>query len=318
MSDQGSVSTDDTPKDDAPMNVVTEENEGAVQVPPDATRAAPPAGEPNEGKSADPESEKSDGQPPKKRRQRSAERKIGRLTRELEEAKQAGAQRDAQITALQAEIAELKKGAAAPPPKKPRLQDFKNAEEFGAAWAEWERANAEPPPAEPPAAQPPASDPNSPPQPPAEPPPEVAELEEAGEKVYGEEFSEVLHDKTLPLSANMADYIFDSDKGPDIVMWLDEHREEAKELFHLRPRALAKKLDELVPTLETPEPPAPTPERDASGKFVAKQPPEPPPPPPGDPVRGAPSETSREIKEGLSMDDYAARRRAQEKAHRVR
>ena len=312
MSDQGHVSTDETPQDREAINVVTEENQAPP--PPQDKTAAPPEGESNEGKSAEPTGKEDEGKPPpKKRRRRSAERKIAALQAQLSDAEKAGQQRDAEIAELRKEISDLKAGNAAEPPKKPRLQDFKNAEEFGKAWAEYERSQEQPPADPPAAAQPPAGQP----PPPSQPNPDVEALEEKGEELYGEEFAEVLHDRTLPLSANMADYIFDSDRGPDIIMWLDENREEAKELFHMRPRALAKKLDELIPTLDDTPPPAGEQPRGDDGKFTSKQP-EPPPDPPGEPVRGEPSDTSRGVTEGLSMDEYARRRRAQQNAHRTR
>ena len=321
MSDQGTVSTKETPRDDEPMNVVTEEKlEG--QPSPQADAAPPKDGAPDPGKSAtpDPKDQSNDGdQPPKKKRGR-GDRRIARLQRELREERAKGAQRDQENQRLSQEVESLKQAQASPPLEKPKLQDFKDAEEFGKAWAKWEAQQKQPDAAPPPPATPPPAA-----TPPATPQvdPEVAAFEEKGVELYGEDFAETLHDPSLPLSPNMADYLFDSDKGTELLLFLDENREDAKDLFHLRPRALAKKFAEIEAELESPPPPADNPPpdserpRDDKGRYISRSP-EPPPPPPGAPERGAASDTSGEIKEGLSMDEYARRRRAQMSAHRVR
>lgn len=314
MSDQGNVSTEETPKRE-PMNVVTSENESASQVDPQPDPAAPPKGASNEGDSADPTDPPKD--PPKSRRSRRAERRIAALQKQVDEAKSEGEAAKAEVAELRKEIDQLKAGPPAEPLKKPKLGDFKTAEEFGAAWAKWEAqeaAAAEPPP---PKKEDPPKKAEAPPA--AEPPPEAEVLAEKGAKLYGDEFEEVLFSDDLILSENMADYAFESEKGPELIMWLDEHPEDAKELFRMRPTKLRKELDEIVAELQTPEAPAgdKTPARDPdTGKFVSKQ----DPPPPIDPIRGNPDSTinSGEIKEGLDMDTYAERRRAQMKAHRVR
>lgn len=315
MTDKNPVSTTETPPDDEPMNVVTEENIAPPGAP-QSDQAAPSKDEPNAGKSAEPKDPPEGGDPPPKRtRKRSSERKIAALQRRVTEVEETGQAKDQEITRLNAELAKAQSG---PPPAKltkPKLQDFKTAEEFGdahAAWLDQEKAPGDKPPvADPPA---PKADATT-----GTPTPEVEEFADKGEAIYGEEFEEVLFDKTLPLSENMFDFVSESDQGPALLMWIDEHREEAREMFHMRPRKLARALEEVVSKFSPDDPPpdpAPDPNRGSDGKFQAKGDPK---APPGEPVRGGgPSSDSGEIKEGLSMDDYARRRRAQQNAHRVR
>lgn len=307
MADESTVSTTETPQDRNAISVVTEENQAQAPQPP----AEPPPGAPNAEKPATSESDTPPAKP--KTRRRSSERKIAALQRQLAEAETAGTARDKEVAELRAQVDQLTTSAA-PAAKKPRLQDFKTAEEYADAHADWKTGQEPPAPAPAPAATPAAAPQTSAPTP----TPEVTELYSQGEKIYGDDFKEVLDDKTLPLSASMADHIFDSDRGPDLVMWLDENREDAQELFHMRPKKLAERLTEIEKTLDTP--PAPTPPADPprgdNGKFVARQPA--PPPPPGEPVGGNVQPGAGEIREGLPMDDYADRRRAQMAKNRTR
>lgn len=291
------VPPDGTPQDQ-PMNVVTEENQ-----------AAPSPDVPNADASA---SSNADDPPKPSRRRRSAERKISALQRQLAEERSKGEATAATLLALQTEVATMKVPAPAAVAK-PKLGDFKTADEFGQAWTAWEASQK---PADPPA---PAPTPKpADPAPARQPDPEIAAFEAEAVKIYGEEFSEVFHDDTLPLSPAMGEYLLDSDKGADLVMWLDEHRDEGKDLFHLRPKKLAEALDKIVGELEPTPPPAPVVERNADGRYTKREDPTPPPPPPGDPVRGVGTSVANEIREGMPMDDYAATRRRQMQANRVR
>ena len=312
MTDQGNVSTSDTPQPRNEISVVTEEN--AATLAPESAPAAPTekSGEPNTSDSAPPKSEpNADKQP--RRRNRSAERKISTLTRKLEAAESAGTEQSTRISALETQIADLQKGATAPP--KPRLKDFKSEGEFAEAYATWKADTAEPPkPPSKPAPKQPAADPPAGAHPQAA---EIKALETAGEKLYGDEFEEVLHDDSLPLSVAIADFIFDSDKGPEMIMWLDEHREEGRELFRMRPTKQVKELEKIEAGLEKETAP---PSSDAAPKKGADKPAankgDPPAKPPGEPVKGdGPDAAAQGVVNGLSMDDYASRRRNQERSN---
>ena len=149
MQNEGTVSTDDTPQDRGAISVVTEENQPPITtVGSQAEQAVPPQGAPNTDTPAEStqDEKKADGTPPKRRR-RSAERKIAALTSKLEAAENAGAARDRKITQLEQQIQAGK--SEAPPAPKPKLQDFKNAEEFGKAWSIWEASAVAPAPAPP-------------------------------------------------------------------------------------------------------------------------------------------------------------------------
>jgi len=314
MPNESTVSTAETPRPRETINVVTEENQAEpALLTPDA--APPTHGAPKTEAPAPSTSETPPAAP--RTRRRSSERKIAALQRQLGEAQAAGEARDTEVAHLRAQVEAMQKGSA-PQAKKPRLQDFMNAEEYADAHSDWKAAAAPKPPAPPPAA--PAS--QAPPQQSAPPPrpPEVQDLTARGVEIYGDDFTEVLDDKTLPLSAAMADHIFDSDRGPDLVMWLDENREDATELFHLRPKRLAERLAEIEKTLDPPPTPAaPAKARAPDGKFESRQPAA-HVPPPGDPVGSSPGAdgVSGGVREGLSMDDYAERRRAQMARNRTR
>ncbi len=315
MSDESTVSTEETPQDRNAISVVTEENQAVPEASTPPPAAPPPKGEEDDEKSATSDESK----PKRKTRRRSAERKIAALQRQLADAESAGAARDVEVAQLREQVAALTTAQEAPPAKKPRLQDFKTAEEYAEAHAAWKEGQAKPPAPPPPPAQPPAQPQTSTPP---EPAPEVQELVAKGAEQF-EDFEEVLSDNTLPISPAMADHIFDSEHGPELVMWIDENREEAQELFRMRPKKLAEALAEVEKGFDAPPPPAAqdepkTPARGSDGKFASRQQPPEPPPPPGEPVGGNVNPGAGELREGLSMDDYAERRRRQMAANRTR
>lgn len=311
MTDQGSVSTAETPQTRDEITVVTEE-----KLKPQDAVPAPLSDEPKPDASATPENDKpksddGSGDQPRKRN-RSAERKIRSLTRKLSEAESRGTASDEKVAALEAELETLKATPPAPRKPKPKLADFKTSEEYAEAHVAWKTES------EAPAPKPPAPKKPDPTSTGATGNPDFDELAEEGEKRLGSEFKEALYDQTLPLSKNMSEFIFDSDVGPELVMWLDDHREEAREMFDMRRSKVEAALEEVetglsgTPAKETPK--ADTSKRDSGGRFRGKA-----SPPPGDPIGGGVGGTStNEIQEGLSMDEFAKRRRAYNQANRVR
>lgn len=53
---------------------------------------------------------------------------------------------------------------------------------------------------------------------------------------------ELQQDTTLPVSGVMKQLIIRSDVGPDILRWIDNHREDATRIYHLHPIDVAREL----------------------------------------------------------------------------
>lgn len=309
------VSTQETPRP-PDESVVTSDIESDVTKPGaedhnvSATAAAPDKDGPTDSDAA---TEKPKKTPPK--RNRSAERRIKRLSSKLSDAEAKDAENARRIAELEDQVDSLK--SATPKAKEPMLQDFANPREYAKAYAKWEAADSEEPAPKPRGRKP---------KPKADPPPthrqttpdkEIIAFQDRGKAKLGDEFMEAL---TEPTAVNqlMGEFMLDHDLGPEMYVHLANNPDEAKKIYDSStPRAikameaLAKKAtdgqldagdpgdddqvddqdDELEDTpprkrTKAPEPPADT--RDSGDADLQANP------------------------ESESMDEYAARRRKEE------
>ncbi len=177
-----------------------------------------------------------------KPRNRSAERRIKKISGKLARATETIEQQGKQIKDKDAEIARLK--AAQPKPVEPKLEDFKTPAEFGKAYAKYEqevaaytdRSDDTPPANKPPDDEPPADDP-------------LAEAREEfldlGKEQLGDEFAEALEEEGTAVSLPMAEFIFDSEVGPAIYVHLANNQKDAREIYDMSTPKAMKALEEL-------------------------------------------------------------------------
>jgi hypothetical protein len=315
---------------DLPENVVTtsdgDQNAKPAESPPGDQKPAAPA-------AADPKQ-----QP---RRDRSAERRISRLTKQIGTLSDGRAEDRQQIETLKGQVSDLTAATAAASPE-PQLVDFANPQEYAKAYGKWSASSEPKPGADPKPATAPAKarDPNAHaanenPDHRAEPAPEIKAFQTLGQAKYGDEFLEALEIEGTAVDVDMGEFLMDSEFGPEIYIHLANNQEEAKKIYdsgavrkvaalnELATKAKAGELDvigegqlEIAPA---PEPgpsdtkPAQAPAAKAkpapgSRETAAKAPPE---------DTGQPgSATVLVDPDNESMDDYAARR-AREVAKRA-
>jgi hypothetical protein len=68
------------------------------------------------------------------------------------------------------------------------------------------------------------------------------------------EVMEAIRDETLPISAAMGDVIRYVPNGPDVVLYLHQHRDEAARLYELPPHVAAFELGRLAAGIQPPQP----------------------------------------------------------------
>ena len=316
-----SLDTKDRPKPRA-EDAVTEEGADNQETPsaPDAEKGQ---GQKTEDSDAsDPKSGKSSVSP--------ASRKIRRLDRQLKKKDEALRETQAQLAATNERIADLEgrlaktaEGAAKP---KPQLSDFASEEEFGKAYAAWqaEQEKSRDKAKETPAAKAPS----------------MTETEERdrdefrarGVEALGDDFLAASTNKTLAVSRNMAEYLFSSDQGPEILCWLNANPDKAESIARQGEQSraasdrLLERIEEKIAKAEDwnididLSPPAKKAKPDAKAEGETKDdPPTKPrrdgqtsaaPAPAGKPDRGT-TQVDQDL-EDMAMDDYAAKRREQE------
>ncbi len=298
------VSTADTPE--RPQNVFTEEPVIAAAKKADS---AAPGDDP--GQNSDDSATPPDKAKRKPHRDRPAERRISKLTKQLDVSNSENAELKTRIEALE---------NAAPAPKtkpEPQLRDFKTPREYADAVAAWV-AESKPAPK---------------PKKPAKPTANTAHAEELkrfakdGTKRLGDKFQAAFQTKELAINQVMGEFLLDSDLGPELMVYLHEHQDEARQIWfddaeaaNERLEAIELKLDS--PTATTDDANDNKPARDKDGKFVKAEPdPEPKPttgtkssapPAPSDSEKGDNIPDTNLEKAG--MDDYAATRRKQIRA----
>lgn len=322
----------DTPRDQ-PETVATED---APRPPDNAIVTSDTPEEPPESREADAGAQAAAGEgdkpagtnePPsagddnkqQKPRNRSAERRIKKLSGKLSRATDLNQQQAQTIEAQNAEIARLK--ASQPRPVEPQLKDFDTPQEYAKAYSKYEKDAAEftgsaspPPPASPPA---PANEPL------ADDPLEDSrdEFLEAGKKQLGDEFAEALEEEGTAVSQAMAEFLFDDlEVGPAIYIHLSKNQKDAREIYDMPAHKQVKALEELADRAKAGQ-------LDVEGQLQVA-------PPPGDtpPAKGGKAKTPGGTKapeppsstkdagmhntdpnpESESMDEYAARRRKEE------
>ncbi|HEX3163407.1 MAG TPA: hypothetical protein VHQ92_12585, partial [Pseudolabrys sp.] len=68
--------------------------------------------------------------------------------------------------------------------------------------------------------------------------------------------TDVARDPTLPVNEAMGAAIVTSDHGPDILHYLDEHRDEAKRIYSLQPARAAAEIGKIEEKITAPKPAA--------------------------------------------------------------
>lgn len=296
------------PRDDS---LVTDELNtlAASNTPPAAPDGNNQAGQ-SDGDSATPTPE---NQSKKPKGLRSAERKISRLKRQLEESSQRETETLSVLKEMRAEIEELKTAKAKPIKPKPDIKDFDNPDAFAEAYSEWKTSQApDPKPTKPkPKAEPKPSQPA-----PIASQEELDDFRKRGQSKVGDEFLEAIADTSLPISQPMGEYLLDADLGPELYTYLANNPDEALKLYHKTPVTVAKRLDSLEKKIKKhghwdldEEPGAapesqPTGDADQSPRRSSKA-----PAPPSASERG--TVVPDKDLEKANMDDYAASRRKQ-------
>lgn len=278
----------------------------ATDTKPDGTKEPPSAG---------------DDDKPQKPRNRSAERRIKKLSSKLSRATDLTEQQRKEIAAKDAEIARLK--AAQPKPVEPKLEDFQSPTEYGKAYSKWEKDVA--------AYTDPAADTDQ--QPTANPPPEKQtpaddpladarnEFLESGREQLGDEFAEALEEEGTAVSQVMAEYIFESELGPAIYVHLANNVEDSQKIYDMSAPKAVKALEELEDRAKAGEldvegqlqvAPAPGEEKPASKGSAPKNPGGTKAPTPPSTTKDGANLNTAPDPDNESMDEYAARRRKEE------
>lgn len=287
------VSTEDAPQvpDTA---VVTSDSEPQEAEPKksDQTAASEPAGSNDQTSEADSK--------PKPTRNRSAERRIKRLSAKLS----AAGKREQELLQrnhdLETQATALKD--ATPKNPEPKFEDFDNPKEYAQEYAKWEaKSIPEPKPPQQPAQQQPQA---------TEPDPEISAFRDRGIEALGDEFAEAIEDADTPVNMTMGDYLVDSKYGPEIYVHLHNNIEDARKIFDSSSPKAIKALSEL-------EAKAKKGELDAGdGELKIAPPPENKAAPGGTKAKEPPSDTKttgtaalKPNPETEDMDDYANRRR---------
>lgn len=286
----------------------------------DAKPAAAPSGDAN---SPAPAPGSDDNQATDRQRKRSNASRLRKLASKLSEAEAREAAQGQRIRDLEEQVTSLRD--ATPKPKEPVLQDFKTPAEYARAYAKWERSTQAKPPAPKPRATPdaPASPQPSqaaptPPSPEAQ--KELSDFQQRGKQKLGDEFVEALQAKTW-VNQMAAEYILDSDFGPEIYVHLANNPDEAKAIYDYSPvragkalaaleaKAKAGKLD-VGDGYDEPEDKDKD-DDEPAGKTRQTKAPKPP-----EDIRPAGSGERRPDPTTEGMDDYAARRRKEEARRR--
>lgn len=295
---------------DTAVNIIADTEAGAPNAQPDpkpaASGAKPPAS--NDQNSA---SDKTDKSKPRNRR---AERKIGRLTRELNASRADALATTQRLAELEQTVQTLSQAPAATKPE-PKLDDFATPQEYAKAYSDWETpAPAPKPRATAPKATAPASAPAQAPAADSE----ITEFHTRGKEKFGDEFAEALAETDVAVNQYMAEFMMDSDFGPDLYIHLANNPEESvaihdsspyranKALEKLQAKAAKGELDvgeegelQIAPNYQEP---APKPKARKVSKAAA---------PPSSTRDGANVSVAPDP-ENESMDDYAARRQKDE------
>lgn len=222
-------------------------NPGTGDDDPPAAAATDKGADPNKSTPASDDDTKDDDTSPSK-----VKRRIKRLSRKLARSEQSRESDAATIAEQNQRITELESQVkAAPKPPEPELKDFESPQAYAKAYAKWEADTATPTKS----AAHAKTTPEKPKPAQHTPDPKIAEFEQAGIQLLGDEFGDAFKEPGTSCTEAMADYLFDSDVGPAIYVHLtnnqeDSHRiaslpipEQLKELKKLDTMAKANELD---------------------------------------------------------------------------
>ncbi len=302
------VTVEDTPRE-RPANVTTSDGPPAASTEVETTDDDQTTDNSAKSDTKQSDGEETTGKP--KRGNRSSSRKITRLTRrvaELTEQTEQMPAMKAKLESLESELELLQqtsKGAT-----KPKREDHTSDEAYAEAFSDWKTATSKPVKKDPPAKKTdtPAHEISL--------PPEAIEIMDQGSEDYGEDWDEAMDSKDgIPINQNLSEYLFeleDPELSSKVIMHLHNDRKLAKEL-HLEtmgsPRKATRALDKLLNEIKSAKP---SKQKEQKGKKGAEQ--KQPPTPPNHEKTGGQDDVSAEISGNESMDDYVAKRRAQEKS----
>lgn len=185
-------------------------------------------------------------------RDRPAERRIKRLTKQVADLEAHGSPaQQKRIESLERQIDELRQGQAKADPE-PEFKDFESPQEYAKAYSDWEtrQAGGASKPAKPDTHRKPGVErsPDAHAQHdriPSEPDPEVVNFQKRGTEKLGDEFAEALALPGTAVDADMGEFLIDSDFGPEIYVHLANNQDEAKKIFDSGARRKIKALEDL-------------------------------------------------------------------------
>lgn len=260
MSNKSSVSTEETPKD-RPMSIVTEEggkpSEAAAGEQPGkkTEKSADSDGDPknteDDGKKASAKDPEGDGEAGKKKRTPSRrDRRINRLRAENETLNNENERLRRQLAEKDSsdDTGSSAEESAKKDPK-PSVKDFDDYDDYIEALTDWKIRNADSNKSG--KAKPAKSGKGTTEDEERNTKPQMSQAEikatndfrTNGIELYGDEFLEVVQDQSLNINKASVDFMIDSEVGPEILMYLDENREEADDIYELTPRKAMKKLE---------------------------------------------------------------------------
>jgi hypothetical protein len=287
-------------------------SKGDAEAKPPAPAAAPQG----DANSPDSATGTADNQATDRQRKRSNASRLRKLADKLSAAEAREASQAQRIRDLEDQVTSIKE--ATPKPKEPMLQDFKSPAEYARAYAKWESSTKARPAPAPRATPAPAVAPPQAPsqeQAPAQPSKELADFHQRGKAKLGDQFVEALTEKTW-VNQMAAEYILDSDFGPEIYVHLANHLDEAKTIFDYSPVRANKALAALeakakAGTLDLDDGDEPDDKDQGKEEAAPKGQARTKAPPPPNDIRPAGSSPSPDPN-SESMDDYANRRRKEE------
>lgn len=228
-SDQDVVVSDAPAEAPEPRESATERKPSAAASPDDKGKS------PNDQESATGDDKQTQN------RQKGVEKRIKRLTRKLAESEEARQATESQLEAMRQELDELK--AQRKKPEKPKLEDFKDPEEYAEAYQAWKAETKESKSERKPPAKP-QKQPT-----PAELPPEIKAFHEKGFEKFGDDFKEALEER-FPVNQLMGEYMIDHELGTDLFLYLANNPEEAFKINDSSPYRATKLLNDLAAKAE--------------------------------------------------------------------
>lgn len=191
-----------------------------------------------------------DNQKQPHKRDRSAERKIGKLSKQLSRFESERNADRQQIESLQGEIETLKQTTAAASPE-PELKNFASPQEYAKAYSTWESGQTAAPskkagdPAPKPGTRDPAANAQHDYPGKTEPDKEVIDFQNLGKKKLGDEFSEALEIPGTAIDKDMGEFLLDSEFGPEIYVHLANNQDEARKIYDSSTRRKSTALEAL-------------------------------------------------------------------------